>query len=258
MENNKKNFIDIEKVFETNSLDKVQRHERERESNVAEQLLTSKTLIPGINPASPVYKSDNIVRGSNFIISTIRVDGTTQLVAIPIDLHKNFVDWTPQHYKDKFNTTGETYRAYDENKYAPTVTSGQQGFNILEQQEELGVPLINRNKQGYDIGKIGDAVITGHLPKEDGVITRNTSGGTISKEVGYTILTNPTWGIIDKIIPIRIRKITEREALRLMGLHDPQIDLIFEVIPQKSQRYKLAGNSIVVDVLEKIFEMVFK
>lgn len=50
----------------------------------------------------------------------------------------------------------------------------------------------------------------------------------------------------------RIRKLTERECFRLMGVHDEDSDKIRSVV-SKSQCYKLAGNSIVVDVLEAIF-----
>lgn len=56
---------------------------------------------------------------------------------------------------------------------------------------------------------------------------------------------------------IRIRYITEREALRLMGQRDDAIDRIFEVEPAKTVRYRLAGNSIVVDVLEAIFRGIY-
>lgn len=54
----------------------------------------------------------------------------------------------------------------------------------------------------------------------------------------------------------RIRKLTERECFRLMGVNDTDSDKIREVV-SKSQCYKLAGNSIVVDVLAAIFKQLF-
>ena len=54
----------------------------------------------------------------------------------------------------------------------------------------------------------------------------------------------------------RIRKLTERECFRLMGVNDTDSDKIREVV-SKSQCYKLAGNSIVVDVLVAIFNQLF-
>ena len=56
----------------------------------------------------------------------------------------------------------------------------------------------------------------------------------------------------------RIRKVTPRECFRLMGLHDDHIDKIQATGISNTQQYKMAGNSIVVDVLEVIFKNLFK
>ena len=53
----------------------------------------------------------------------------------------------------------------------------------------------------------------------------------------------------------RIRKLTPRECWRLMGVKDEQFDRLHGI--SNSQLYKLAGNSIVVDVLEAIFRNLF-
>lgn len=55
----------------------------------------------------------------------------------------------------------------------------------------------------------------------------------------------------------RIRKLTERECFRLMGLEDADIDKIRDANISKTQQYKMAGNSIVVDVLYHIFRKMF-
>lgn len=52
-----------------------------------------------------------------------------------------------------------------------------------------------------------------------------------------------------KNIRYRIRKLTSRECFRLMGLKDSEVDKIEAAGISESQRYKLAGNSIVVDTL---------
>ena len=49
----------------------------------------------------------------------------------------------------------------------------------------------------------------------------------------------------------RIRKLTARECFRLMGVKDEQFDRLHGL--SDSRLYKMAGNSIVVDVLEAIF-----
>lgn len=53
----------------------------------------------------------------------------------------------------------------------------------------------------------------------------------------------------------RIRKLTPRECWRLMGVKDEQFDKLHGI--SNSQLYKLAGNSIVVDVLMGIFKNLF-
>lgn len=52
---------------------------------------------------------------------------------------------------------------------------------------------------------------------------------------------------------LTVRKLTPRECWRLMGMSDEDYDKAAEVCSE-SQLYKQAGNSIVVDVLEAIFE----
>lgn len=57
--------------------------------------------------------------------------------------------------------------------------------------------------------------------------------------------------------PYRIRKCTPRECFRLMDVSDIDIDKIQQAGISNSQQYKMAGNSIVVDVLYHIFRKMF-
>lgn len=54
----------------------------------------------------------------------------------------------------------------------------------------------------------------------------------------------------------RIRKLTPKECFRLMGFTDADFDKIKGI--SNTQLYKMAGNSIVVNVLEAIFKQLFK
>ena len=54
----------------------------------------------------------------------------------------------------------------------------------------------------------------------------------------------------------RIRKLTPKECFRLMGFTDADFDKIKGI--SNTQLYKMAGNSIVVNVLEGIFRELFK
>jgi site-specific DNA-cytosine methylase len=55
----------------------------------------------------------------------------------------------------------------------------------------------------------------------------------------------------------RIRKLTPRECFRLMGVDDADIDKMQASGLSNSSQYKLAGNSIVVDVLFHLFRKLF-
>lgn len=61
----------------------------------------------------------------------------------------------------------------------------------------------------------------------------------------------------DNMNNLRIRKITSREAWRLMGFDDDDYDKAKEV-NSTSQLYKQAGNSISINVLVAIFKELFK
>lgn len=55
------------------------------------------------------------------------------------------------------------------------------------------------------------------------------------------------------VFPEKIRKLTPKECFRLMGVQDKYFDILPNYI-SNSQLYKMAGNSIVVNVLESIFK----
>lgn len=64
---------------------------------------------------------------------------------------------------------------------------------------------------------------------------------------------------LSDITPIRkaIRKLTEREAFRLMDVNESDIDKIQASGVSRSQQYRMAGNSIVVACMEGIFYNLF-
>ena len=54
-----------------------------------------------------------------------------------------------------------------------------------------------------------------------------------------------------------VRKLTERECYRLMGVDDADIDKLLASPVARTAHYKCAGNSIVVDVLYHMFRKLF-
>lgn len=63
----------------------------------------------------------------------------------------------------------------------------------------------------------------------------------------------------EDIMPVvmRIRKLTPRECFRLMGMSESDIDTVLNSGISNSACYKLAGNSIVVDVMTAMFDTLF-
>lgn len=75
-----------------------------------------------------------------------------------------------------------------------------------------------------------------------------------AEQMANTLDTGCQQGVVTNY---RIRKLTPRECFRLMGVDDKDIDTIQAAGISNSQQYKMAGNSIVVDVLYHIFRKMF-
>lgn len=100
-------------------------------------------------------------------------------------------------------------------------------------------------------------------PKPNGSYKRQLD---VIDEYCYTITERqdrcPNAGIIRLNKP-QYRYLTERECWRLMGFSDDDFNLMLQEFPTKTGKrnatlYALAGNSIVVDVLEAIFKVIIK
>ena len=110
---------------------------------------------------------------------------------------------------------------------------------------------IERNKDNYvlepKIIQVGNIVETERFGG-------NPTGGRIYSPEGISpcVTCMQGGGLEPKILNnYRIRKLTPRECWRLMGVKDEQFDKLHDI--SKTQLYKMAGNSIVVDVLMGIF-----
>lgn len=101
----------------------------------------------------------------------------------------------------------------------------------------------------------------GNLADEKGF--KNPQRGRVYNPIGISPNINTMGGgnlqpkIIEDFANYRIRKLTPRECFRLMGVSEKDIDNIQKSGISKTQQYKMAGNSIVVDVLYYIFKKMF-
>lgn len=127
---------------------------------------------------------------------------------------------------DKINESCR--RVYDENGIAPTVHTCQGGNTEPKVYQRTALKFLNRNQKNID----GDYSFC--------VDSSNTGG---IKEIENN--------------NIRIRKLTPKECWRLMGFDDEDFESAALYI-SNTQLYKQAGNSIVVNVLEKILKNLFK
>lgn len=84
------------------------------------------------------------------------------------------------------------------------------------------------------------------------VLNMDLYNRSVNEELSQT-LTNPTHNSQRLYDGLRIRKLTPKECWRLMGFDDSDFEKA-EKVNSNTQLYKQAGNSIVVNVLERILE----
>lgn len=93
-----------------------------------------------------------------------------------------------------------------------------------------------------------------HKAKGNGFIFKPKNGNDIANALRANgALSSTDNAILDSN---RIRRLTPKECLRLMGVVDTYSDKMMAVL-SKSRCYQVAGNSIVVDVLAAIFDQLF-
>ena len=133
---------------------------------------------------------------------------------------------------------------------APTLTvqcsSASGSSAVLMMEEPIQVKVAT--KQGYEEAEKGDFVNITYPGSK-------TKRGRVGKGIAQTLTCGDGNAVITE--NIRIRKLTPRECLRLMGWHDEQIDKIQAAKISGTQQYRQAGNGIVVQVLEFIFKALF-
>lgn len=93
------------------------------------------------------------------------------------------------------------------------------------------------NEKGFETATNGDSINFSHPQSK-------TKRGRVGKKVSQTIDTKCTLAVMNEN---RVRRLTPRECFRLQGFKDD-----FEFVVSDAQLYKQVGNSITIDVLEKI------
>ena len=135
-------------------------------------------------------------------------------------------------------------------RIANTLTTVQKDNLVLEPK----VAVREGTKLGYAIATVGDSI---NLEQPNS----KTRRGRVGKEVANTLNTGCNQATLEN--DYRIRKLTPKECWRLMGFADEDYFKARQALEDRvyngrdrsnSQMYKMAGNSIVVDVLEGILD----
>ena len=165
-------------------------------------------------------------------------------------------DYVRRRYNEFIEEKGyvpEMFVAYNKTEIkdvAPTLTgqcsspSGSSAVLKLETPVKVNVA----TKQGYEEANPGDYVNITYPGSK-------TKRGRVGNGVAHTLTCGDGNAVITE--NVRIRKLTPRECLRLMGWKDEQIDKIVAAKISGTQQYRQAGNGIVVQVLESIFKALF-
>ena len=152
-------------------------------------------------------------------------------------------------FEIKDNEYDMSNRVYHENGISPTLTAtGENGAKkiIHYNNKKIELPCIVASRGRNP--KNPSSRVAGEPTEQRLEINTNGTSNTI------TTVQKDNYAIEESF---KIRKLTPRECFRLMGMRDDDIDKIQEAGISNTQQYKLAGNSIVVDVLEAIFKNLF-
>lgn len=160
---------------------------------------------------------------------------------IPLVKELSYVEKKYKEFFDKNGYIPEMFNPYNVNEIqdiAPTQTSNCGGSGSSD--------TILKREDNNKIKVIGNYMPSGHDASR--VVDSNGIAPTVKENHGTVTATN---------VDFKIRKLTPKECWRLMGFSDEDFQKASDTGLSNTQLYKQAGNSIVVDVLEKIFKNLF-
>lgn len=153
----------------------------------------------------------------------------------------------------------QTFEDSDLAKVVTTKEGSRMGDNFIIEEEsqprENSLYIKNKTKKGYLEAYEGDGI--------DINMRMGNHRGTVQKGLAQTLKTRNDVGVVvnekqAKVIPdsdynLRIRKLTPKECIRLMGFTYSDYDAMVGIGMTDSAIYHVAGDSIVVTVLMAIF-----
>lgn len=212
------------------------------ESNVADKYFLSEKLITCF---SSMKNRNGLIRGLRFRPRGKKDEYAWTITTAPGSRATDtfIIEPIPAAIRGRANEDG-TYRQQLELKKDGNT-------NTLTTVQKDNVVIVPQNtKQGYAIAHVGDGIYTNRADSKRGVVQRESipTLKTSNKDIAVVVG--------DPIDLISIRRLTPRECWRLMGWSDDDIDKAFKANVSKTQLYKMAGNSIIVNCLEAIFKNI--
>ena len=184
-------------------------------------------------------------------------------------------------FEEKEGVYEKSERHYFADGIMPTLTSTsagnekiivreatKQGYAVAEEGDSINIGFPNSKTRRGRVGKQIAGTLT--TSSEMAVVVPSFVNGDVCKTVrasGHGSVDRHSWDMVAVQEPInpmplpngmwRIRKLTPKECWRLMGFDDEDFEKA-EAVNSNTQLYKQAGNSIVVDVLEHIYQELQK
>lgn len=155
------------------------------------------------------------------------------------DVLENEVD--EKYYLSDKQIKGRLNTSYNKYKLEQNIINNKEIHPAILSRYD-GAPTLHIEKEGIDVtwNKIGNTTCIARA--------LTTACRTLSKN-------QMTTGVLEN--NLKIRKLTPKECWRLMGFNDEDFEKT-QKVNSNTQLYKQAGNSIVVNVLMKIFRNLFK
>ena len=210
------------------------------EEDVDEKYYLSNKLITCF---SDMTNRNGMIRGLRF-----RPRGKHEEYAWTITTHAgsratdNFIiEPVPAALRGRLNEKGE-YEQHLE------VRSDGNTNTITTVQKDNVVIVPENTKKGYALAHAGDAIYTNRVAYKRGVVQKDMIPTLKTTSTDIAVVVDDP----DELISLR--RLTPRECFRLMGWSDSSIDKAFSCGTSDTQLYKMAGNSIVVNCLTRIFE----
>lgn len=191
-----------------------------------------------------ILKRDGVQEGKQLdVYSNATRDISMTLLAANDSTHNNGFVCVAMRGRNKSNPSD--HRSYPGIEY-------EQRIEVQNHDTTNTLTSVQKDNMIMQVGNISDSP---HNPLRTRVYSPEGDAPTLTAARGTGGGNEPK--VLQLQPRYRIRKFTERECFRLMGVDDADIDTIQASGVSRSAQYKMAGNSIVVDVLYHIFRQAF-